>query len=428
MNEQLIHRRIKNVLNRIVRSDMSKDLTDGFTFLRHRHIENAVELAYKVPIGLSYVDVEKNIDALYASVGAPVEVIDFAGVVVIRIITKPLPKTVSFNPDDLTNQLLIGYNMSMVPTYHPLNTHLLVGGASKAGKTDALRFYIYQLLLQGYEVRICDLKGFSFFPFEGLVKIAKDIQESRDLLVASIDEMNYRKQLVFNARSREVIKTFKPIVIVIDEGASLAPKQHSGNMRKIAQECDECISLFGQQGREPKMFMIYATQRPDMDVINKQFKANVEASIAFRTKDEINSRIILSRGGAEKISPDTPGRCIYAYDRDHLLQVPFIGGDKEWSNLLLPLKTEVINDGKSQRKHHDRLILDTDSHNFTDSNDEQQSRSEKESEQGTTTTVQREVSQLRLAQGKSMESHTQRKEVNERHLPSPTKRTYADDF
>lgn len=360
--------RIQSVLNRIIKeSDRKEGL--HFKFEAERTHKNAYEAAFRIPLGYTYFHVKRQLYALSAACGGIVETDDRGGVVIIRVYAQDLPTFIPLNETHLRmDRLLIGYNRHSEPLYHPLNTHLLVAGASNSGKTDWIRFTLYQLWLQQYEIYIADLKGFSFFSFDGLprITIAKNIYESLSLLDAAYAELERRKEIVQLHRSREVIKTFRPIAIIVDEAASLSPSQHSGDLKKLAKRCDDIISVFGQQGREPKMFMIYTTQRPDMDVINKQYKANVEASIAFRTKDEINSRIILGRGGAEKISPDTPGRCIYAYDRDHILQVPYVGDDYAWDAVLAKNKTEVMQIGVSQRKPHERVVIDAEHRSATD--------------------------------------------------------------
>lgn len=352
-------RNIITVLNQPLQKQIKDGFTRGWIYTKSRRVVCGVEIGFRVPRGCSFEDVENSIESIAATCGKEIEIEDYKGVIVVRVIEKEWPHPMQFNPKHiLKDQLLIGYNRMLEPVYHPLNVHMLIAGASKAGKTDALRWFAYQFLCQGYEVWICDLKGYSFFPFEELVHIAKDLESSKQTLASAITELKRRRDIIDIHRSRDIIKTFTPLVIIIDEAASLAPSQHSGKMREHAKQCDEFISLLGQQSREPKIFCLYATQRPDMNIINKQFKANVEASIAFRTKDQINSQIILGRPGAEKISPSTPGRCLYAYDRDYLLQVPFIGEDSEWDKLLIPLKTEVVNDGESKNSDQKRNIID----------------------------------------------------------------------
>lgn len=356
-----VKKQLFNALNRLVEVDIGLNRTKGFQYLDSREVICGSEHAFRIPSGCSVCDIQTAIDTLIAAAGAPVELIDRAGVVIVRMVEKDFPKKLGYEPEHIkSDEILIGYDRLRKPVYHPLNTHILCGGASGSGKTDGLRWWVYQLIQQGYEVRICDLKGFSFFPFESVpgVSVAKSIHEARDMLVESFEELQTRKEQVIRARSREIIQTFRPVVVVIDEAATLAPKQNRGKWFKLAEECDQVIAYFGQQAREPRMFMIYSTQRPSVDVINLQFRANVEAMIAFRTQDKYNSTMIVGKEGAERILPTTPGRCIYNYDRDHYLQVPYIGNDANWERLLTPLKTEVVQNGRSARAESPRTYLD----------------------------------------------------------------------
>lgn len=367
-------KRILYVLNHSLQKKIKDGFTKGWQYKSSRLVVCGVEIALTVPIDSSYEDAQKNLPALVATCGKEVELEDYKGVLVVRIIEKDWPDSKKlFNPKHIRkDKLLMGYNRMLEPVYHPLNVHILEGGAAGSGKTDWQRWIIYQLLLQGYTVFVCDLKSYSFFPFEGLLTIATDLNQSRNVLKSAVNEMQKRKETVMKHRSREVIKTFKPIVIMIDEAASLSPSQYGGKEKAIAKECDQYIALLGQQSREPKIFVIYGTQRPDMNIINKQFKANVEASVAFRTKDHFNSQIIIDRKGAELISPKTPGRCIYSHGTDTLLQVPYIGGDNEWTQLLQPLKEARTHGNDSQsanqeRQHPDSTIPCSNSDNAANS-------------------------------------------------------------
>lgn len=366
-------KRILYVLNHSLQKKIKDGFTKGWQYKASRRVVCGVEIALTVPIDSSYDDAQKNLPALVATCGKEVELEDYKGVLVVRIIEKDWPDSRKlFNPKHIRkDKLLMGYNRMLEPVYHPLNVHILEGGAAGSGKTDWQRWIIYQLLLQGYTVFVCDLKSYSFFPFEGLLTIATDLNQSLNVLKFAVNEMQKRKETVMKHRSRVIIKTFKPIVIMIDEAASLSPSQYGGKEKAIAKECDQYIALLGQQSREPKIFVIYGTQRPDMNIINKQFKANVEASIAFRTKDHFNSQIIIDRKGAELISPKTPGRCIYSHGTDTLLQVPYIGGDDEWTELLKPLKEGRAHGNASQsanqeRQHPDGTIPRSDSDNAAD--------------------------------------------------------------
>lgn len=374
-------KRILHILNYPLMKKKKDGFTKGWQYKASRRVVCGLEIALTVPLDSSYGDALKCLPALVASCGREIELLNYKGTVVIRIIEKDWVHPLRFNPKHLfKNKLLIGYDRLLQPVYHPLNVHILEGGASGAGKTDWQRWIAYQLLLQGYEVYICDMKGYSFDPFEGLVKIADNLKSSAIILRSLVYELEKRKEIIkskVHGTREQTIATFKPIVILIDEAADLSPVQYArdSDEKQLATLCDYCIGYIGRKGREPKVFCIYGTQRPDMKTINKQFKDNVEAAIAFRTKDHYASQIIIDRPGAELISPDTPGRCIYSHGgKDILLQVPYIGGDAEWEKLLYPIKKRMGIHGDiskrlvEERKHTANSNKSTDSHNPTNSN------------------------------------------------------------
>lgn len=354
--------RIQNVLNRVIKVADRKN-GQHFRFITERSLDTVYESAWLVPAGYSILNVRPRLKTISAACGAIVELDDRGGVIIIRVVIEDLPKHVHFVESDLRpDRLLIGYYRQREPVYHPLHSHLLVGGASGAGKTDFLRLVIYQLVLQGYDVRIVDMKGFSFMPFEAVpgITVARNPIEAMEMLAKTFRELERREQLVIQRRNRDIIKSFRPIVMIVDEAAQIAPGQNSGDARKIAKVCDEYCAKISQKGREPRVQLIYCTQRPDADIVNPQVKANVEAAIAFRCKTRTNSTIILDRPGAEEISPDTPGRCIYSSTRDIMTQVPYVGDDDDWNELLIPLKTEVEYEGRSTRRAPAHVEFDAD--------------------------------------------------------------------
>jgi S-DNA-T family DNA segregation ATPase FtsK/SpoIIIE len=337
-------------------------ISPGFSFIAERPVICGTEHAYRLPMGKCANDVQMRIDAIGAAAGAPVEIVDRGGAVVLRVVEKDFPHKLQFNPADMhEDKLLIGYNRLMDPIYHrPM--HLLAGGAAGSGKTVWLRFILYQLAQMRSVVNIADLKGFSFFPFESLpgFKIAKSLEETADLLHNACIELDRREQLVMRTRNRNVLKGEPYYVVVIDEAAQIAPSMYTSKEKKdYAKFCDECVARIAQKGREPKVILIYCTQRPDAKILNGQVKSNVEAALSFRTYTNYDSRIILNTEGAERISVATPGRCIFRGDHFHNLQVPFISEeDLEWDKLLAPLKVEVLHHGSSKRTEPPRQYIE----------------------------------------------------------------------
>lgn len=368
--------RILQVLNRAI-----KDGQPRYTYNKQRRVVCGVEIGFNVPLGLSYEKALECLPALVATCGHEVELISYKGLIVCRVIEKDWPFPLRFDPKDLKpDELLMGYDRLMQPVYHPLNVHILEGGASGAGKTVWQKWIVYQLLLQGYKVVICDMKGYSFDAFEGLVTLAEDLPSCKKELTKLVNELEWRRKVIKSKErgsKEETIATFQSIVVIIDEAADLAPVQYAAGTQDKADAfvCDHAIGFIGRKGREPKVFCIYGTQRPEAKIINKQFKDNVEASVAFRCNDHYASEIIIDRPGANLISPKSKGRFIYKHGEYILVQTPFIGEDREedWRKLLRPLRTVVVNGGSSKRKDPQRESVDG---SFTHANSPNGSNSE----------------------------------------------------
>lgn len=318
-----------------------------------RETDYSYEFAYQIPRGYSHKDLEQELDAISASVGGYVEIINRGGAVIVSIMRKDFPDSITYSHDMLNvvddRKVLLGFTRDMKEVIHDFRVpHLLIGGMSGYGKTDLIRMIVYQLIARfspdQIEIYIIDLKGFSFLPFRNIPhirSIGRNLAHAYITLNDAVKEMKSRSSQIWETGNRHLSKSYPWRIILIDEAAQIAPDHFRGDKdsKEIAQKCDTLAGEISCVGREAGIGLIYCTQRPDSKTINPQVKANADASICFRTKNRTNSEIIIGKPGAETLPENTPGRIIYSTTSDVIAQVPYVGGDYEWEELLRPYTT-----------------------------------------------------------------------------------------
>jgi S-DNA-T family DNA segregation ATPase FtsK/SpoIIIE len=148
-----------------------------------------------------------------------------------------------------------------------------------------------------------ELTGYNGLPHLALPVLVESHQAAAALRWA-VAEMDRRYKL-FSAESvrniaayndKATAKLARPlpyIVIVIDELADL--------MMVAAGEIEELICRIAQLARAVGIHLIIATQRPSTDIITGLIKANIPSRIAFAVGSQVDSRVILDTGGAEKL-------------------------------------------------------------------------------------------------------------------------------
>jgi hypothetical protein len=187
---------------------------------------------------------------------------------------------------------------------------VLVGGTSGSGKTGTIRALALQLARKNDPDRLAlavvDLKALDFTALAELSHLARQVATTEDdaeeLVGWCVAEMARRQAVMrsFGVTRWDLLSEdvrFPLLLVVIDEVADFAKSIVMAGLIELARK-----------GRASGVSLILATQRPDSEVLSRQVKANVGTRIAFQTVDAIESRVILDRGGAEKLS--RVGQCL----------------------------------------------------------------------------------------------------------------------
>jgi DNA segregation ATPase FtsK/SpoIIIE-like protein len=89
----------------------------------------------------------------------------------------------------------------------------------------------------------------------------------------------------------------RPLVVVIDEYADLVAVLG----KKDREEFERVISRLAARGRNIGIHLVVATQRPTVDVITGNIKANMPCRISFSLPSSRDSQVILDESGAERL-------------------------------------------------------------------------------------------------------------------------------
>ncbi|MBI5968545.1 MAG: DNA translocase FtsK, partial [Deltaproteobacteria bacterium] len=86
------------------------------------------------------------------------------------------------------------------------------------------------------------------------------------------------------------------VVCICDEYADLILMDS-----QIGKEVERRIGRIGAKGRAAGVHLILATQRPSKDLVKGVIKANLNARVALKVNERLDSRIILEQAGAETL-------------------------------------------------------------------------------------------------------------------------------
>ena len=191
--------------------------------------------------------------------------------------------------------------------------HMLIAGATGAGKSVCVNSIVAALLLQNtpdtLRILMVDPKRVELTQYNGiphlLSPVIVDVERVVPALKWVMREMDsrYRRFAQIGARNIEdfnqrVSKTMDEtpipyISVLVDELADL--------MMQSPEETERVLCRLAQMSRATGIHLIIATQRPSVDVVTGLIKANFPSRVAFAVASSVDSRVILDMPGAERL-------------------------------------------------------------------------------------------------------------------------------
>ena len=233
------------------------------------------------------------------------------------IVDKPLSFALG---KDISGKAVVG-NLAKMP-------HLLIAGTTGSGKSVMTNTLLSSMLYHNspadLRLIIVDPKQVEMAAYEDiphlLTPIITDVTKSLSALKWAVNEMERRYSIMAKERVKNIVdynaKMAKNggtvevpdedgnvqkhdegkmpyIVVVVDEMADL--------MMQAGKELEFMIVRIAQKGRAAGIHLVLATQRPEVKVVTGLIKANIPGRIAFAVNNNMDSRVMLDMGGAEKL-------------------------------------------------------------------------------------------------------------------------------
>jgi len=204
--------------------------------------------------------------------------------------------------------VILGRDIAGVPVMTDITKapHMIVAGQTGSGKSMGINAFLISMLAtktpEDLRLILIDPKIVEMSPYNNiphlLTPVITEPRKAIRVLDWVLKEMEERYHSLAAAGKRNIIgyntnamKKMPYLVVVIDEMADL--------MMVAGKRAEVQIVRIAQKARAVGIHLILTTQRPSVNVITGLIKANVPTRVGFQTASNIDSRIIMDKGGCE---------------------------------------------------------------------------------------------------------------------------------
>lgn len=211
--------------------------------------------------------------------------------------------------------------------------HLLVAGTTGSGKSISLNSMLLSLLYKStpkqLRLILIDPKMLELAIYEGvphlLTPVVTDMKDAVTALRWCVGEMERRYRLMatlgvrniagYNLKVKAAQERGAPLLDPLQNGVEgqtpielqelpqivVIADEYADMMVVVGKKVETLIARLAQKARAAGIHLIFATQRPSVDVITGLIKANIPTRIAFQVSSKVDSRTILDQQGAEQL-------------------------------------------------------------------------------------------------------------------------------
>jgi DNA segregation ATPase FtsK/SpoIIIE, S-DNA-T family len=251
--------------------------------------------------------------------------------------------------------------------------HMLVAGATGSGKSVWINGLLLSLLSKyspdELQLILVDMKRVELKLYEGVPHLMSNVITEADKAINALKwtvlEMD-KRYASLETHGKRNIKDFNTWVDSMrdkewPEGETKKPRKlpylifvidELGDLMMLAKsEVEPIIVRLTQMSRAVGIHIVLGTQRPDTHVVTGLIKANIPTRISFAVASQIDSRVILDVGGAEKLLGQGDGLFM---SPTTIKPIRFQGAlveDDEIKDYVTYLKRQSIETGKDNKNH-----------------------------------------------------------------------------